>query len=337
MATRDEQAIDEEAIQWFVLLRDEDASDDDRSRFREWLAASPDHARAWREVERMWSGLDPVAEPAKAEEPSRSPLPGPGLPEPDSPEPASNVVALQPRSARPGRGWRGGAIAATILIAVAVGWQLAPVGLFSDYRSGIGERRVVLLDDGSRVELGTESALDVDFSDGRRGVTLVAGEAFFTVAKDPARPFVVAAGQGEVAVLGTAFNVRLHDDATVAVVESVVAVSAAADMGVRVSEGQMVHFGPNGVSAVEEADLDRIVAWRSDRIVFRDAPLAQVVAELQRYRRDRIQIIGSGISDKRVTAVFDTRRLDAALDTIAQSLGLRITHVAGVFTAITGG
>jgi len=99
----------------------------------------------------------------------------------------------------------------------------------------------------------------------------------------------------------------------------------------------MVHFGPNGVSAVEEADLDRIVAWRSDRIVFRDAPLAQVVAELQRYRRDRIQIIGSGISDKRVTAVFDTRRLDAALDTIAQSLGLRITHVAGVFTAITGG
>lgn len=326
MGTRDEQSIDEEAIQWFVLLRDEDATDEDRSRFREWLAASPDHARALREVERMWSGLDQLAEPVEKAEPS-------------PPEPASNVVPLPPRSAAPrrGHGWRGGAIAATLLFALAVGWQLAPVGLFSDYRSGVGERRVVELEDGSRVELATESALDVDFSAGTRSVTLVAGEAFFTVAKDAERPFVVSTGQGEIAVLGTAFNVRLRDDATVAVAENVVAVSAAADTGVRVSEGQMVHFGPNGVSAVEEADLDRIVAWRNDQIVFRDAPLDRVVAELQRYRRGRIQIIGGDIARKRVTAVFDTRRIDAALDTIAQSLGLRVVGVPGLFTAIMPG
>lgn len=331
MGTRDEQSIDEEAIQWFVLLRDEEATDRDRAEFQQWLAASPDHVKAWNEVERMWSGLDLLPDPVKAIETS----------EHESSLPGSNVVPLQPHSGQPrsgsprrGHGWRNGAIAATILLAVAIGWHLAPVGLFSDHRSGVGERRVVLLEDGSQVELGTESALDVDFSIGRRSVTLVAGEAFFTVAKDPHRPFVVAAGKGAIAVLGTAFNVRIDGDTTVAVAENVVAVSAAADVGVRVSEGQMVHFGSKGVSTVEEADLEELVAWRNDQIVFKDAPLDRVVAELQRYRRGRIQIVGGDIRQKRVTAVFDTRRIDAALDTIAGSLGLRVVHMTGLLTVI---
>lgn len=99
----------------------------------------------------------------------------------------------------------------------------------------------------------------------------------------------------------------------------------------------MVHFSRAGVSPVERADIETIVAWRNDQIVFRDAPLDRVVAELQRYRHGRIQIVGGGIADKRVTAVFNTKRIDAALDTIAKSLGLRVVRVPGVFTAVMPG
>ncbi|MFD1330639.1 FecR family protein [Methylopila musalis] len=328
MGARDKQSIDQEAIQWFVMLRDEDATEEDHRRFDAWLGSEASHLEAWREVERMWSDLDLVAEIQRT----------PAAPAPLEPERASNVVELQPRRGARSpvfrRVGRWGSAAAAILLVAAIGWRMTPVGLMADYRSGVGERRTVLLDDGSQVELGTESAMDVDYSDGGRAVTLIAGEAFFTVAKDPTRPFVISTSQGKISVLGTAFNVRLDADATVAVAQSVVAVSAADDAGVRVNAGEMARFGRSGVSPVEPADLDAIAAWRNDQVVFRDAPLAEVIAELQRYRSGRIHLFGEGAGRKRVTAVFDTRRVDEALDTIAKSLGLRVIHIPGLLTAI---
>lgn len=325
MNAGDKPSIDDEAIGWFVLLRDESATDDDRRRLEAWLLSNPEHERAWREVERMWGGLDLLAEPRPSAEPTY---------------PAGNVVALHPprrKAARPSRraGWRGTAAAAVLATAAFVGWQLTPVGLMADYRSGVGERRIVRLADGSEVELGTATAIDVDVSSETRTVSLLAGEAFFTVAKDPRRPFRVTTNQGDIEVLGTAFNVRIGEEINVAVAHNTVAVSAAGDTGVRVTEGQMVDFGRGGVSAVQPADLEAIEAWRHDQLVFSDVALDRVIAELQRYHHGHIQLLGSDIGARRVTAVFDTRRIDAALDTIAESLDLRIFRVTNLLVGIT--
>ncbi|MDH4990668.1 FecR family protein [Aquamicrobium lusatiense] len=323
MDERDKQAIDDEAVQWFVILRDDDASDDDRRRFDEWRRSDPEHEKAWREVEQLWGGLDLLAD--------RHALVKPTTPARRASRPAAYAPAAAPR--RPHVSWKAIPLAACLALTVAAGWQMVPVGFMADYRSGIGERRTVRLDDGSVIELGTASAVDVSFAVDRRTVRLLSGEAFFTVASDPQRPFVVLAQDGQVQVLGTAFNVRIADDVAVAVTHNTVEVSAAGDAAV-VTEGQIVHYDSTGVSSVRIADLDTVQAWRHDQLVFRDTPLNQVLAELGRYRRGHIQLLSGDAGKLRVTAVFDARRPDAALDTIARSLNLRVYRATNLLVGI---
>ncbi|GEC17474.1 FecR family protein [Nitrobacter winogradskyi] len=305
------QSVDDQAVQWFVLLRDEDATAEDRRAFAHWLAFDPTHETAWRSVERMWGGLDALA-----------------------PE-----VARQRRKPRRNSRLKRGAAVALLLAAIGIGWQMAPTGLFADYRTAIGERRMIVLQDGSQVDLGAASALDVSFSTGERRVRLLTGEAFFTVTKDAARPFVVAAENGEVKVLGTAFDVKIADGVAVAVAHNAVQVSAQppdrpGDAPVVVKQGQIVRYDSAGISAVDTADLESIQAWRHGQLVFRDVPLDTVLTELQRYRSGRIALIGGALGQRRVTAVFDATKTEQALDTIAESLSLRVYRAGGLLTVI---
>lgn len=306
--------IDDAAIAWFVKLRDEQASEVDRAAFAAWHAADPAHARAWRELEAIWGALDQLETP-KVQAPA--------------------AVASASRR-RPGPVWRPLAVAAMLLLAVTAGLRLLPTGLFADHRTGIGERRTIALADGSQIELGPGSAIDVELGSTKRGIRLVAGEAFFSVARDEKRPFVVSAGQGEIAVLGTAFDVRIDRTETVSVVvtESKVAVSAGGGAPVGVTAGQEVSYDRRGVSPVRKADLDAVQAWRQDQIVFHDAPLDTVLSELGRYRRGHVQLLGGELGKRRVTAVFDARQPDAALETIARNLDLRLLRATDYFVAL---
>ena len=307
-------SIDDAAVAWFVRLQDEHATPADRAEFEAWLASDSGHAEAWREIERIWGGLGRVTYLVAM------------------PEPVAPYMTVRRTPARP---WRRFAAAAVVLLALMAGWHLLPVGMLADHHTDIGERRVIRLEDGSQIELGPGSALDVAFAGERRWVRLIAGEAFFTVAKDASRPFVVEARQGRIDVLGTAFDVKMSDDAvSVAVTHNAVAVSTAGGEPVRLGQGQTVSYDSRGVSAVREADLDAVAAWRHDQLVFHDAPLASVLAELARYRRGRVQLLGADLGARRVTAVFDARRPDAAVETIANSLGLRMIRATHLFIAL---
>ena len=310
----DMHPLDEEAAGWLVLLHDDAATDEDRRRFHIWLAADPAHQRAWQEVGRLWDGLDQLGETR-----------------------AAGVVALAPPARRGFSGWRMPLAAALAVLSIGLGWQMLPTGVLADYRAGIGERELVRLQDGSTVELGTASALDVNFSGDRREVHLLAGEAFFTVSPDPARPFVVRAGGGEVLVRGTAFNVKIGAETRVAVAEHSVEVSAGPMQGVPVTEGEEVRLTTQGVSAAALADLETVQAWRHDRLVFIDTPLDEVIAELGRYRHGHIRLLGGDLGRMRVTAVFDARDPDAALDTIASGLGLRVWRATGLLVGLSKG
>ncbi|HEY5794623.1 MAG TPA: FecR family protein [Bosea sp. (in: a-proteobacteria)] len=314
MKPDDAKAIDDAAVAWFVRLHDEQASTADRAAFADWLAGDPAHVEAWNELERIWGGLGAVGGAGRMTTPSAA-------------------VGRRAPHLRP---WRRLAAAAVVLLALAGAWSLAPPGLLADHRTGIGERRTLDLADGSQVELGPESALDISFAPGRRNARLVAGEAFFTVARDQARPFVVEAGGGRVEVLGTAFDVKIAADAvSVAVTKNAVAVSAAGGLPVRLGEGQAVSFDERGVSPARAADLDAIQAWRQDQLVFHDAPLDAVLAELRRYRRGRIQLLGGDLGSRRVTAVFNAREPDAAIATIARSLDLRLLRATSLFVVLS--
>lgn len=309
-------ATDEAAIGWFVLLRDDDATEKDRAQFRRWLAADPAHALAWAQAERLWAGLDGLAD-AEGWQAQAAPV----------------AILAQPH--RTGFGLK--IAAALALLAIGIGWQLAPVGLLADHRTAVGAREILRLADGSEVELGTASALNVDFTKDQRRVRLLTGEAFFSITPDAARPFVVEAGGGEILVRGTAFNVKVNETTRVSVTEHTVEISAGGRAAVAVTEGEEVSFDRTGVSAVRAADLDTVQAWRQGQLVFIDAPLDAVMAELGRYRHGHIRLLGGDLGQRRVTAVFDARKPDEAIETIARSLGLRVWRASNLLIGLSEG
>ena len=317
MKKTDPDSINDEAVQWFVLLQDDDVSQAQLDSFKTWLEAAPEHQTAWNEVARLWSGLDHLGE-------KYTPVHG------DTGYPKAELSHRSRLSS-----WKVVVLAACFALIAVTGWQLTPAGLMADYNSGVGKRQIVKLQDGSEVELGTASAIDVDFSKDQRIVRLIAGEAFFSVTKDQQRPFIVKAEEGQIRVLGTAFNVKIENGVTVAVTENTVEVSTPSNQASKVTKGEMVHYDKHSLSPVQPVDLETVQAWRQDQLIFKDTPLDEVLAEIQRYRNGRIQLFSASAGKQRVTAVFDARRTDEALDIIAASLGLQIYRATDLFVGIT--
>jgi transmembrane sensor len=316
----------EEALRWLVVLKGRAASDADRAAFEDWLRADPRHQAAWIQAQSVWMRVGkfgpafakasagvPAREPARAEVPA-------GLP----PE------AL----AKGGRRRFLSAAAAVAAVAVPAAVLLLRPDLLADHSTAVGERRKVTLEDGSAVELAGASSLSVDFSAEARRVVLHDGEAFFDVARGT-RPFVVQAADGSSQALGTSFDVkRQGSEVTVAVVEHAVVVSSAGRRVV-VEQGQQVRYGTRRLGKVGEADLAQVEAWRRDRLIFHETPLGEVIADLERYRGGRIVMTDARLRDIPVTAEFDARQADAALDTIASSLAIRLRRVSGLLVVLS--
>ncbi|HET8728197.1 MAG TPA: FecR family protein [Alphaproteobacteria bacterium] len=318
MTSKVRTSIDEEAVAWFVLLRDIEATREDRSRFADWLGADPRHRRAWREIEGLWAGMDGLRPPEAA------PLP------------------LRRRSAFGVERWRLAAVAAAVLLLVAgagIFWAAQPPGyaaaLFADHRTGPDAFKSVALPDGSTVTLSASSALSVAFDGPVRRVELHRGEAYFSVAPDAERPFSVLAAEGRVSVIGTEFDVKLAGrQARVSVASGNVEVSAGASAPMRLSPGQGVRYSHDGIGPVHTVDLADIGTWREGRLVFQGAPLGEVLRDLERYRRGRIVIEDEAVARLPVTGAFDTRRPDAALETIERTLPVKLTRLTDLLILV---
>ncbi|BCA54547.1 hypothetical protein W02_16870 [Nitrospira sp. KM1] len=200
----------------------------------------------------------------------------------------------------------------------------------ADYASRTGETRAVSLTDGSTVELNTNSAIKIALTPEKRQITLLAGEAFFAVAPDPQRPFQVIVGQGTIQALGTAFNVRVDaHQTTISVSEHSVQVTSAGQSNSReLSQGNRVRMGDDGkISAVEPYNEQRDLAWRRHRLIFEHQPLTEVLAEMSRYRQGFIIPMDNKLSEETITGVFDTTRIDEALNTIESGLHVKLIRI----------
>lgn len=295
------------AQQWFVLLQDEDATQADRRRFAAWLAADPAHAQAWAETEQLWARMDAVVPALRARD--------------------AWQAARKPDVQMSRRGWLKQAAAAALVLGGGVGVVVSS-DLFADHRTGVGERRSLKLADGSMVELDADSALSVSFSAGQRRIQLHRGRAFFQVASDPARPFVVVANTGEIRALGTAFSVKIAPAGLVqvAVSEHAVAVSCGGETA-RVDEGRALAYDAGGIGQMAPVDIVSQLGWRQDRLFFQEAPLREVVADLDRYRPGRILILDADLADLPVTGFFHAGQTEAALQTIEATLPVRLSRL----------
>ena len=221
----------------------------------------------------------------------------------------------------------GGALAAAGLIAVTGTWAvLRHRGRFS---TGKGETKVIALKDGSVVTLNTASEIQVNYSDTLRSVELIGGEALFDVAKNKVRPFVVAAGDTNVRVVGTSFTVR-HLDATpvqVLVREGIVEVfkPATGAMPVRITANNMAVAAFDSDSAiaatpVPAALVHRQLAWQNGQLAFEGETLAQAVQEFSRYSDTKIVVDDPALAREEIAGLFNATDPVGFAQTIAISL-----------------
>jgi transmembrane sensor len=196
--------------------------------------------------------------------------------------------------------------------------------LRSDHYAGAGETKRVTLADGSRVELDARSAIALHFSPQERRLTLLEGEAWFEVAPDPSRPFVVAAGGGTVTALGTAFDVALRRGETeVTVAEHSVAV-ASGGRTIVVGQGESSAYTPQAAAQEpQKTDVARATSWRQGALIFENAPLGEVVEALSRYHRGHVLFADPSLRARRVSGVFGSNDPREALEEIEAAVGLR--------------
>lgn len=197
------------------------------------------------------------------------------------------------------------------------------------YASARAELKTVRLTDGSRVTLSGETVIEVAYSPDKRRIRLLRGEALFTVAKDKARAFVVAAGDGEVRALGTIFNVRLdRRQVSVTVVEGKVAVRAnhpaRKSEERKLSAGQHLLFAPKQSVGVSGAMMSSIQAidpavttdWTRGELQFSGEPLAAVIAEANRHSEAQIVLLDTALADQPIYGVLHRGDVDGLLSII---------------------
>jgi transmembrane sensor len=204
------------------------------------------------------------------------------------------------------------------------------------YGTSLGEIKNVPLPDGSAVVINTQSAIQVHLEERFRGVTLTEGEAWFKVAHDSKRPFVVSAGRVRVRALGTAFSVRKRDDgADVLVTEGVVETWVVGDeaRAERVAAGSKAfvpEYEPPKI-AVAPKDMNRSLAWRDGQIALEGETLAQAVVEFNRYNREKLVITDASLADEKLVGQFRATEPAAFADAVSIALEVKVTKQGDTF------
>lgn len=212
------------------------------------------------------------------------------------------------------------------------------------FSTTVGEVSHIQLDDGTVVSLNTASAIKVTMYAHERQVELVHGEAYFDVAKDSNRPFVVATDEQQITVLGTAFNVRHRNDEStlkVSVVEGRVAVKRRVASSTEMTEPsqeeeQLLLAGDIGafndrskvIQQQQHAEAEVNNAWRRGVVRFDDDELGTVIRELNRYRVKKIAVTNDTVRQLRISGVFHLQNGDGILDALAATLPITISHDA---------
>lgn len=288
------ESIEAQAAEW-LSRRDAGLNAKEHAALDVWLAQDPQHRITFEALASVWTNLDDIAGTQSARELEN--------------EADAELLSLDRRKRNLRWALVPLASAAVLFLAFLFSYPKMNDGLHpgvtETVSTEIGSFRQTTLDDGSFVELNTDTQLRIAFSTPERRLALVQGEAHFTVAKDVARPFVVTVGSLQVKAVGTAFNVRLREDRLeVLVTEGRVEVipsfatnasATGANPPIYLDAGNYLRVSGEAVPKQLRAQLshdnqERLLAWRSRRLEFDGVPLAEVVAELNRYRHHPLVI-----------------------------------------------
>lgn len=296
--------------------------------FARWRR-SPANARMLRRMSGLWNELNVMRALSDV------------FPEPPGTTPGGVQPETAPTTMRP---WRGRAIAASLAAALLLAGAAFFVALRTDehaaataarvevaplpYSTAIGQHRDVALADGSSLAINTGSTVQVvALGDSSRELRLLKGEAHFTVAPDPSRPFRVTVGSRIVQAVGTAFNLRLDPDGRfeLLVTEGRVALFSGDGSQQMLERGQLLDITPEGISRERRLDGDALaarLAWRDGMLVFEGESLVDALDEFSRYTDTRFVIGDPALREMRVGGFFPAGDTAVLLDTLSASLGI---------------
>ncbi|KVQ49033.1 iron dicitrate transport regulator FecR [Burkholderia cepacia] len=307
------------AVEWWVDRQAGRTGEAFDAALARWRAEDPAHDAAWRHIETMQqrlggltAGLDPQA---------------------------AHAALLSPRAGR-----RRAAVKAlaVLLFAGGAAWMAEPARRAAiwpaDLRTAVGERRTVTLADRTVVVLDTDTALDVRFDAAARRLRLLRGTIMVTSGHDdrvPARPLVVATAQGKLRPLGTRFAVRQRDGATrIEVFAGAVRVQpddAAARARV-IAAGEGADFTRDAIGV--QAPLDAYAsAWTGGMLVASRMRLADLVAELDRYRRGSLRC-DAAVADLRVSGTYPLDDPARVLDTLKATLPIDVHYLTRYWATV---
>jgi len=317
--SRDEMdRIDDGAVDW-VIRREKGLTPSEQDEFLEWLAAAPLHGERYARQGRSWLEANLLAE----WRPEHGDRPNPDL--------------LARKTARPI--WFR-TVSSLTAAAAAIGLIFALISLgFREEASTDGREvtRVLSeryayhsLEDGSEIDLNDGAELIIDYSEGQRLVELRSGEAHFTVAKDPSRPFVVRVGRAEIRALGTAFNVRRDSSSLEVLVTEGNVVCEVKDA--EKESGDKPSVEPNSreveagqrsvmdltrggksvptVDMVEPEDIERLLSWKPAILEFKGTPLTEAIGEFNRRNRTQIVLQNEAMASHAIVASIRSNRID---------------------------
>ncbi len=338
---QEQHAIARRASEWLEALA-EGAGERARGEFAAWLTESPMHVREFLRIAALDRLLDGIDSQHRVVVANRGPIANvASLPVPT----VKTARTTKRRGFATMRRW---AIAAAVMAMAlpALWWGLLPDAA-QQITTAVGEQTTVKLDDGSIVHLNTRSRMQVRYSAQEREIRLLAGEALFTVERDPHRPFRVYAGDSLIQAVGTRFNVyfKAADDTRVAVLEGKVRISGStpvttdqdsstdqsADLLVA---GEAVRIaGPGRVTDRGNFEAAQAIAWRERRVVFRADTLADIVTEFNRYNTEpQIHIADEALARRRFTGVLDVDRPESLMRLVADERDVQVERSGAVLT-----
>jgi len=322
----DDAQVRHEAAEW-LTRNDRELSAAEQDDFLQWLAADERH-RVWFARHRLgWERLDALA----AWGPLHGSEPNPGLLARPRPRVTWRRTALM-------------ALTAGLILGEGTIWWSQPAHPVATHLADGGEgggyeRRS--LEDGSVVELNHDAEIEVNYSATERRVVLRRGEALFSVAKNPQRPFIVAARGVNVRAIGTAFNVRLKDEAVeVLVTEGKVQLAPLSKGSTKPASAETVPLVVAGERAVlslvthavpqivraSEAELNRLRAWQPQLLDFSSTPLSEVIAEFNRRNRVQIRLTDPSSAPVPIVASIRSENFEGLIQFVGSAAGLRAEY-----------
>jgi transmembrane sensor len=304
----------EAAADWLVRLHDAPGDEALAVAWLQWCEEDPRNLHEFHSAQLVWHAATPAA---------------PSLP---MPEPAVRRIPNR-------RVWL--SLAATVLIAIGIGsfafLKTDKDELLQSYATPIAGTGSSVLPDGSRVELGADSRITTRYTASQRFISVDVGEAYFLVAKDPGRPFLVDAGDMRVTAVGTAFNVRRNSDRVViSVSEGRVQLNSGSESADGVDlisksartpllAGQQAIYSSESRSVtIGEINATDVASWRNGVLKYMHEPLGSVAQDLSRYHNKRIVISDARLSAMPFTGTVFSSRIDDTLKALESVFPLQV-------------